>query len=117
MIYRDRIDNNRLAPAGPTMLTVLSADVRDLPWRASHDNPSGSCLCLVLSAGDEYAVIRSDLPLDHFRLLEQLANAAQCDPAEMSPEFLVGRKVAAVVNHFIGRSGERKAGVGKWGPA
>ena len=117
VIQGDRSHNGQLAPAGAATLTVVSADVRDLPGRASQDNPTGSCLCLVLTAGDGYSPIRSDLPLDHGRLLSQLADAAACDPAEMSPEFLVGRKVTAVVNHFVGRSGWKKAGIGRWLPS
>lgn len=117
MNYRDKSHSDQLAPAGLATLTIVSADVRDLPGRASHGNPTGSCLCLALSAGEGYALIRSDLPLDHGRLLGQLADAAACDPAEMSPDFLVGRKVAAVVNHFIGRSGRKKAGIGRWLPS
>lgn len=112
MIQRN--DKCDLAPTGNSVLAIVSADVRDLPWRASHDNAAGSCLCLVLSAGDGYASIRSDLPLDHRRLLEQLAESVGCDLAEMTPDYLVGKRVNAVVNHFVGRSGIRKAGVGKW---
>lgn len=107
----------RLAPAGNATLIIVSADVRDVPWRASNDNPAGSCLSLGLSAGSQYEIIRSDLPLDHKRLLEQLAESVGCDQSEMSPEFLVGKSVTTVVNHFIGRSGVQKAGVGKWLPA
>jgi hypothetical protein len=116
MLYRHRNQNDQLAPAGLATLTVTAADVRDLPGRASQSNPTGACLSLTLSAGDGYAPIRSDLPLDHGRLLSQLADAAACDPAEMSPDFLIGRKVACVVNHFVGRSGFKKAGIGRWMP-
>jgi hypothetical protein len=110
-------DNRPIAPAGTATLTVLKAGVSDLAWRASAANPSGACLCLVLSAGDDYAVIRSDFPLDNERLLGHLADAVGCSLAEMTPDHLVGKKAGVIVSHFTGRSGAVKAGVGKWLPA
>ena len=95
---------------------MTAADVRDLPGRASQSNPTGSCLSLVLSAGDDFAPVHSSIPLDRSWLLHQLAAAAGCDPVALSPDVLIGRKVVAVLNRFVGRSGFEKTGIGRWVP-
>ena len=113
----------QIIPQGRAEVEIVAASIGDVQWKASDDNPAGTCLKLRLSAGKGFAFVFADLPRDRKFLFKALAAALGIQPGDdgkvslPQPHELVGRTALVEVGHYQTKRGETKACVRKWLPA
>jgi len=105
-----------VVPAGEVTVEVVAADIADVPWRTSDDNPRGTCLRLRLSAGRSFGFIFVDVPHHLTWLRRAVAAALGLTDDELEPGAAIGGTARVVVKHFTARDGTVKAGVARWLP-
>lgn len=105
-----------VVPAGEVTVEVVAADIADVPWKTSDDNPRGTCLRLRLSAGRSFAFIFVDVPHHLTWLRRAVAAALGLTDDELEPGAAIGGTARVVVKHFTARDGSPKAGVARWLP-
>jgi hypothetical protein len=106
-----------IVPEGIRRLEIVKADRRNVPWRASTNNPAGDCFSLRLRASSEHGYVFADLPTDKRWLIAAAARAVGVVPDLFQPEELVGRQVEVEISHITTRAGTQRAVVKKWQPA
>ena len=101
-----------IVPVGTHEMEVAGAEIREVEWKRSDDNPRGECLSLRLRLGG-FQFVFCDVPLDWKRqvtAVEIATGHGKADVAEMAGEIVRVR-----VEHFEGRNGTR-AVVKEWLP-
>jgi hypothetical protein len=105
-----------VVPTGEVAVEVVAADIADVRWKASTDNPSGTCLRLRLTAGREFAFVFADVPQHMTWLRRAVAAALGLTDDELEPGAAIGGTARVVITHFTARDGTVKAGVARWLP-
>lgn len=106
-----------IVPPGTHVVTVLTAENQRVPWRRSPENPAGEVLTLRLSAGQEYRLVYTDLPIDKPALLAIVAASFGIAAQDMQPEKLEGRTATVQIDYVTTRRGLDKPIVQAWLPA
>lgn len=105
-----------VVPEGEAAVEVVAADIADVRWKTSDDNPRGTCLRLRLSAGRSFAFVFVDVPQNLSWLRRAVAAALGLTDDELEPGAAIGGTARVVIKHFTARDGTVKAGVARWLP-
>jgi len=106
-----------VVPAGIHVVTVVTAEPQRVPWRRTAQNPAGDVLTLRLSAGPDYRLLFTDLPIDKPGLMAIVAASFGIAAQDMQPEKLEGRTATVQIEHVTTRRGLDKPIVQAWLPA
>jgi hypothetical protein len=101
-------------PEGQAEVEIVAASMGNVPWKVCDANPTGECLRLRLSAGNQYGFMFDDVPTQLDWLFRVIGDAVGLDAAEVTADRLVGLRATVEVKHFTRRDGTTKAGVSKW---
>lgn len=101
-------------PEGQAEIEIVAASMGNVPWKVCDANPTGECLRLRLSAGNQYGFMFDDVPTQLDWLFRVIGDAVGLDAAEVTADRLVGLRATVEVKHFTRRDGTTKASVCKW---
>ncbi len=104
-------------PQGAQVMRVVTAEYQRVPWRRSAQNPAGDVLTLRLSAGHQYPLVYTDLPIDKPALLAIVAASFGMAVQDIDPEKLEGRTAVVEIAYVRTRRGLEKPVVQAWLPA
>lgn len=104
-------------PDGRHTGDIVKAEVKDLKFKQTDDNPTGTCLVVSWSKQGFYPV-ESIAPLNWRGLIEAICRAAGVAPPQRGEDWdeasLVGRVATIDVENVVAKSGTEYQRVTKW---
>lgn len=107
----------RLPPPGEYVAKIIRASRSAMPWRATPANPSGDCVSMLVSVGQDFGLVLVDVPSGTW-LVKAVAASVGIGRAMFSePDCLQGKQARVVIAHHTAKDGTTKAVIAKWLPA
>lgn len=108
-----------MPPDGRHTGEIVKSVVRDVKFKVSDDNPSGTSLCVDVAIG-QYRLVESIVPLQMRGLIEAICRSARVhlpdkntSPRDLA-KSLEGKTVSLETVHGIGKTGREYVRVEKW---
>ena len=105
-------------PTGRHTGDIVKAEIKDLKFKMTDENPSGTCLVVTWSKDATHYPVESIAPLNWRGLIEAICRAAGvAGPqrgVDWDPQSLVGRVATVDVENAVANSGKEYQRVTKW---
>lgn len=114
-------DHTQKVPTGTHTGDIVKAEVKDLKFKITDDNETGTCLVVTWSKPGGYFPVESIVNLRWRGLIETICRAAGVAPPtrgqDWDVESLVGRVVTIDVENAVSTKGKEYQRVTRWHPS